>query len=219
MIGDFFYRTRKDRTYQIEESILDKVRNLKSKVSESGYYDYMVEWDIDVTDSVSEDIWKTMQILTMVGEPTEELTLKYNLNQNKYLVNLMRLLYIDIDVDDKVIRMGYKRPFGNSHILGDIKEELEFCGVVEKKDDYDDDYEYEIETKVLIEFSEFISDFLAGGFELRWHSFDAIEDTSYQITQEFWSNIGFERMHSYLSQWIPSKFEIRDKKINKILNS
>ena len=125
----------------------------------------MVKWDFYGTDEELQDLWITMQFLSMTAEPTAELVYKYNLTERKYLINLLRQLYLDTynsnvpffytsggpintrlsgisDTEDSnSVIMGYKRPFGNSNVKNDVKEELEICGVIEQKDYEDEDYD------------------------------------------------------------------------------
>ena len=70
---------------------MNKIKTLKSEVKESGYYEYMVTWSVDD----AEEVWKTMQFLSMTADFTDELIEKYNLTEKKYLINLLRSLYLD----------------------------------------------------------------------------------------------------------------------------
>jgi hypothetical protein len=122
---NYFYDDA-SKSFDILPDILNKIKTLKSEVKESGYYEYMVTWSV-VDDA--EEVWKTMQFLSMTADFTDELIEKYNLTEKKYLINLLRSLYLDSDPDEKEVIMGYKRPFGNSHVLGDVREELEFLNL------------------------------------------------------------------------------------------
>jgi hypothetical protein len=243
MVDSQFFYDWQERSYTIEKSVLEKVKSLKGKVEESGYYDDMVKWYFDGTDEELQDLWITMQFLAMTAEPTKELFTKYNLTEKKYLINLMRQLYLDadnhgdyLDADNhgdsegNSVMMGYKRPFGNSHVEGDVREELEICGVIEKKDDDDEDYDdndYELERAVLKEFSNFIIDFFAGGFELRWYGFEKAKEggsgfsprRDYDAIEAYWESFGMDRIHSHMTQWKPAKSELRAIVLDKILDS
>lgn len=236
MVDSRFFYDWEERSYTIKKPVLDKIKTLQGKVEESGYYDDMVKWYFDGTDEELQDLWITMQFLSMTAEPSVELIEKYNLTKKKYLINLMRELYLDADnhghSEGNSVMMGYKRPFGNSAVEDDVKEELEICGVIEKKDcededydDYLDDYDYELEKKVLKEFANFITDFFAGGFELRWYSFEKPKEGGsgfstrhdYEAIEEYWKSFGMDRIHSHMTQWKPAKFELREIVLNKIL--
>lgn len=234
MVDSQFFYDWEERSYTIKKSVLDKIKTLQGKVEESGYYDDMVKWYFDGTDEELQDLWITMQFLTMTAEPNTELSTKYNLTEKKYLVNLMRQLYLDADnhgdSEGNSIMMGYKRPFGNSAVEGDVREELEICGVIQKKDyededydDYMDEYNYELEKEVLKEFANFIMDFFAGGFELRWYGFDkpktGIGSTrqDYEAIEEYWKGFGMDRIHSHMTQWKPAKSELRAIVLDKLL--
>jgi hypothetical protein len=233
--GRFFYDWE-ERSYTIEKSVLEKIKNLKGKVEESSYYDDMVKWYFDGSDDELQDLWITMQFLAMTAEPSVELYEKYNLKDKKYLVNLMRQLYLDADnhgdSEGNSVMMGYKRPFGNSAVEGDVREELEICGVIEKKDyededydDYLDDYDYGLEKEVLKEFANFIMDFFAGGFELRWYGFEKPKEggsgfsprKDYDAIEAYWKSFGMDRIHSHMTQWKPAKSELRAIVLDKLL--
>ena len=237
MIDSHFFYDWKERSYTIKESVLEKVKTLKGKDGKSIYYDDMVKWDFDGTDEELQDLWITMQFLSMTAEPTAELVYKYNLTERKYLINLLRQLYLDTynsgigDTEDSnSVIMGYKRPFGNSNVKYDVKEELEICGVIEQKDyedeDYDDyinEYNYELELNVLKEFANFVMDFFSGGFELRWYSFEKPKSSGltkdYKEIKEFWNGFSIDRIHPHMTQWKPKKSELRDIILNKLITN
>jgi hypothetical protein len=235
MVDSQFFYDWQERSYTIEKSVLEKVKSLQGKVEESSYYEDMVKWYFDGTDEELQDLWITMQFLAMTAEPTKELFTKYNITEKKYLINLMRQLYLDVDnhgdSEGNSIMMGYKR-FGNSHVEGDVREELEICGVIEKKDEEDeededyDDYldDYGLEREILKEFTNFIMDFFAGGFELRWYGFEKPKEGSgfsprrdYEAIETYWKSFGIDRIHSHMTQWKPAKSELRAIVLDKLL--
>lgn len=238
MIDSQFFYDWEERSYTIEKSVLEKIKSLKGTIEESGYYEDMVKWYFNGSDKELQDLWITMQFLSMTAKPTDELIRKYHLNdKRKYLINLMRQLYLDVDnhgsLEGNSIMMGYKRPFGNSAVEGDVREELEICGVIEKKDyededydDYLDDYDYGLEREVLKEFANFIIDFFAGGFEVRWYSFEKPKEVlwqrkmpDYESIEKFYKSHGMDRIHSFMTQWKPAKSELRAIVLDKILDN
>jgi hypothetical protein len=225
MVDSHFFFDWEERSYLIDKSVLDKIKTLKGKVEESFYYDNIVKWYFDGTDEELQDLWITMQFLSMTAEPSKELYEKYNLKDKKYLVNLMRKLYLDVDnngdsEEGNSVMMGYKRPFGNSAVEVDVREELEICGVIEKKD-YDDDYV--LEKEVLKEFANFIIDFFVGGFKLRWYSFEkpvsgiGSPRQDYDAIEAHWKSFGIDRIHSHMRYWRVEKSELREIALDKIL--
>ena len=44
MVDSQFFYDWEERSYTIEKSVLEKIKNLKGKVEESSYYDDMVKW-------------------------------------------------------------------------------------------------------------------------------------------------------------------------------
>lgn len=218
---NYFYNDEM-KTFSFQPEILDKIKNLKSVIKESGYYDYMVTWSVDNDRENAETIWRTMQFLSMTSGFTDELIEKYGLTTDKkYHVNLLRSLYTANDDDENDIIMGFKRPFGNSHVLGDVREELELLGIVKPlTDDEYDTYDYSLEEKVLKEFSEFVVDFYKGGFKPNWYSFESVKkDRSVRrYDNTYWYDLGIERAHSYLQDWIFGKSEYREIQLNKIFD-
>ncbi len=231
-MNNFFYKDDVE-SYTIDKKILDVIRNMEPKVTESGYYNYMANWYPDISffnrdlnkDGFDvDDLWKSMQFLSMTADFTDEIIDKYNLNEKKYLINLLRILYLE--VDGNTISMAYKRPFGNSGVECDVRDELVHLGVIPAltHDDYDD-YDYDFEEEVIKEFSYFIIDFFKGGFKVRWHSFENdntkprwCSDDSFMANIKYWDNLGFDRTHEHLRAWRQSKSENREMKINEILN-
>jgi hypothetical protein len=218
---NYFYNEEM-KTFSFQPEILDKIKNLKSVIKESGYYDYMVTWSVDNDRENAETIWRTMQFLSMTSGFTDELIEKYSLTTDKkYHVNLLRTLYTDNDDDENDIIMGFKRPFGNSHVLGDVREELELLGIVKPlSDDEYDTYDYSLEEEVLKEFSEFIVDFYKGGFKPNWYSFETVKKDRRvrRYDNTYWYDLGIERAHSYLENWIFGKSEYREIQLNKIFD-
>jgi hypothetical protein len=116
--------------------------------------------------------------------------------------------------------MGYKRPFGNSHVEGDVRH---FLIDLKLKDDEDHNEDYTIENEVLREFSVFITDFYKGGYELLTPEFDVLEEefSSFKAREEAkkrFKDIGLndEYLHSYLENWVPSLSAMRDKKLEDL---
>jgi len=116
--------------------------------------------------------------------------------------------------------MGYKRPFGNSHVEGDVRQ---FLIDLKLKDDEDQNEDYTMENEVLREFSVFITDFYKDGYELLTPEFDALyaEFPSFKAREEAkkrFKEIGLndEYLHSYLENWVPSLSAMRDKKLEDL---
>ena len=113
--------------------------------------------------------------------------------------------------------------FVNNENFQHVKEELEICGVIEKKDYEDEDYNCELEKEVLKEFANFIMDFFAGGFELRWYGFEKAKTgigsprQDYDAIETYWKSFGMDRIHSHMIQWKPAKSELRAIVLDKLL--
>jgi hypothetical protein len=157
---------------------------------------------------------------------------KHNIKDHH--MGLLRVMYLEFGDQDEGIMMGYKRPFGNSHVLDDVRDEIEkynsfyTCewrnAITQEGDD-----NYELEQKVLEEFINFLEDFYKD-FELPYNSFVYTERRyrlnmkSTTIIREFlediekrWGHVIKHRAHSYLHDWSIDPVLIRDEKIEKLL--
>ena len=116
------------------------VRGLKSVRETSGYIDYVSIWDEETNkDIVRFDDFGTfatyVQFFSEFCDITDEFIKKYNVEP--YHISLIRRMYFDYDdYDDFRVNLGYKRPYGNSYVIGDIADEyLRYV----KDDKYDSD--------------------------------------------------------------------------------
>ena len=223
---NFFWDPQPNSTFKITDEISKSIKQLKPTFEESGYYDHMVVWDLDNVKSFTiakTDIWKAMQFITMTCKLKESFIKKHNVKD--YHKILLKQLYIDIgELDDtgvEKIHTGYKRPFGNSHVLGDVNEVLIKLGVLPEDDeDYDEHYSYELENKVLKEFMDIlISLFKEEGYELICRSFISLERSpnNWGRSKGYWRSKGLELVHSYLDNFIVDPAEERLKKIDVAL--
>ncbi len=236
--GGYGYRNIKTDSFQITEDDLEKIKLLKSYISdESSYYDTMLMWRLQDNSHIKDmeelsRLFVGMQFISMLADIDPKLQEKHNLQ--KHHMALLRRLYLefnDYDGDILGITMGCKRPFGNSHVLSDVKEEMDrYNGrhpIDDDEDEDDDNYEYDKEAKVLSEFTDFLSDFYKGGFELQWKNFVFQSKYTSRIIPSIVKIIPIEwgtvltnrefRLHSYLDEWTLNPCEIRDKKIEIIL--
>lgn len=179
----------------ITQKQLDEIRSAESYVTESSYYSNMVVWDTQLTDE--------MQMLALTAKPKKSVVEKYLDNID---VHMALLSTIYLDVCDYGTCMGYKKPFGNSDIIGDVIDELFILKRIKKRDE---DYA-EI---ILKEFSEFIQDFFADGFEPTTTGFIAMN--IYEESPK-WKLLGVNTKHYYLCSWEPDKSALRDLKLNEL---
>lgn len=218
-------------SFKVEESDIDKIKSLKSCIDTSSYYEPMLTWKLEDNPQIKSKeefsrIFVTMQFISMLADINPELQKLHNLQ--KHHIGLLRRLYLEFD--DDVIGMGYKRPFGNSNVLSDVKEEVR-----RYKSDFnyeEDDAKYEEESKILVEFTNFLSDFYKGGFNLEWRNFvyqsaikrstalSRMRDGVAERVSINWSKHLKSKefkLHSYLYEWTLDPCEIREKKIEDIL--
>jgi hypothetical protein len=230
LTDDFFYGRSYLDKFHITEIDIEKVQKLKSRVSKSGYYKYMVEWHLSDNPHISDEIeinrlWVVMQFISMSADVKEIKSIELK----KYHISLLRQLYLEYDDyrDDETlgefkIRMGYKRPFGNSSVLSNVGDEI---SLVDPNFDRNSDNQ-SFEESVLKEFSIFLDEFFRGSFELKfnhffrlgpmWGASRAYLNKSKNVTTYDWN---IKRPHSYLSYWSPDINEIRESKINKLFEN
>lgn len=218
----FFYEN--GGKFYISPTHIEKIKKLTPHVSdESGYYDTMLQWRLkDQTFKISTPdfnaLYPAMQFISMVGKIKPEFQSKYQLKD--YQISLLRRLYLEYDED--AITMGFKRPFGNSHVLGDVREEMIRYGDVDAKNrDNEEEGDYSVEADELSNFVSMLAKFYQEGFELPINAFVKSKMSSFtnrDITK--WSNIldGKFRAHSYVYEWEPDISVYRDIKLNEILS-
>jgi hypothetical protein len=227
LTNNFFYGRSYLDKFHITEIDIEKVQKLKSRVSKSGYYKYMVEWHLSDNPHISDEIefnrlWVVMQFISMTADVKEIKSIELK----EYHINLLRLLYLEYDDyrDDEIkIRMEYKRPFGNSSVLSDVGYEI---SLVDPNFDRNSDNQ-SFEESVLKEFSIFLDEFFRGSFELKFNHFFSLgsmwsTSSAYIINKS--KNVdtydwNIKRPHSYLSYWSPDINEIRESKINKLFEN
>ena len=210
------YSPRKGDKITISKEDQKMIASLDAEVKISGYYDYMVVWNSEDEEFLNnqKDYLNKMQMISMTATP--------KLDKNKYKFydvhyKLLRRLYLEDDLADGCVTMGYKRPFGNSNVEGDVIQSLIELGI---KDNFDESYE--LCNEVLREFVTFIIDFYKGGYELLISDFDALENKlasfSYNENMDIFREVGLkdEYLHSYLSSWVPSISAMRERKLNEL---
>ena len=198
---NWFYNPPDNETFIITTDNVMIIKSIKPEIKESGYYDYRVTWE-----SSDINIFKTMQFLSMTADLSDNIKLRYS----KYIdvhQELLRTLYFDFEDDE--ITMGYKRPFGNSNVLGDVYEVLVNFGFLTYDED-DEELESELPDFILQEFSRFIQDFFSGEFIIKWSGFDSIGYNH----DSYWGE--YDLPHHYLTRFRISLSELRDSKL-KIL--
>jgi hypothetical protein len=233
---DFFYsgKSRKKDSFQITDEDIKKIKKLKAhRSNRSGYYDVMLQWRLSDNKDIVKDknelsrLYVAMQFISMTGIIREDFIKSYNKPLEKYHINLLRGLYLDLSDysgDENLITMEFKRPFGNSHVLGDVRNEINKIQPMTQIQLESEDYSREGE--ILLEFIDFLEEFFKGGFELKCNYFiyygsDFSKQINYEIIKERWLYIDCQP-HNYLcvrsSGWSFDISEVRNQKIEKILN-
>jgi hypothetical protein len=205
------------KRFTLTNEDIEMVRKLKPVVEESGYYNFMLVWKFndceDIVGGVEtfNRLYMVMQFLTMTAEIGEIKSIKVE----KYHEILLRGLYLEYDdFDEPTITMGYKRPFGNSYVIGDVKK-----AYLDTKTGINDLPDEDCE-RILEEFSIFLAEFLTT-CKVKYSSFVWGENKIYEIDNgkiKRFDYLGCDP-HSYIRwNWDVDLQEIRELKINKILD-
>jgi hypothetical protein len=227
--SDFFYYGEDKKNFSISDDDIEKIKKLKShRSNDSGYYDVMLQWRLEDNKEIVSSkeelsrLFVAMQFISMTADIINNNITKIDIKD--YHISLLRRLYLEFeDYDDVYITMGFKRPFGNSNVLGDISDEIGKSKI--RKDNLcsgRDDYDTSEESNVLLEFIDFLEEFYQVGFYLKYKSFiseGASMHNRFNNTKHLKDNWGFiDRPHGYLSSWKINPSEIRNEKLEKILN-
>lgn len=230
----FFYSHRWKRdnnkleSYQVDRTDIQSIQSLKSHISdESGYYNHMLQWRLSDNEHLTEkelnQLYPSMQFIVMSATINKDFIAKNNIKDHH--IALLRTLYLDWDDDgdNSCITMGFKRPFGNSNVYGDVREEMVRHGdkaAIDRNLNDSDDWTYEIEA--LKEFVIFLDNlFKESAFSLKINCFKQknFSGSDRQSTDWFKYLDNNYRLHSYLYDWEPDISEIREEKITTILNN
>lgn len=218
-MNNYFYDTysgySKEKHHKISKDSIEKIKKLKLNIENSYYYDNMLIWkygdnkDLFESEEEFKQLFIDMQFLSMTAIVKKE-QIK-SIKVEDYHIRLLRRLYLELDSIDGHISTGYKRPFGNSNVLGDVREEIErSLGITIDGDNY------EQEEKVLSEFIEFLQEFYKGAFELRYNSFMTSSSSWGEVNlDKSWNYLDYH--HSHLYRWEVDKSEIRNEKIEQII--
>ena len=205
------YNPNRGERINITQEQLDEIRKCESRVTESAYYEHMVVWDTELSEE--------MQMLAITAKPKQWVVDKYAENIDVHMA-LLSIIYIEDG--DEGTNVGYKRPFGNSDVIGDVMEEMRTLGRITNELDEDGNQIDIIDEvpaeRMLEEFASFIRDFFADGFEPTATGFIGIGNNypMYEIDENKWKAIGVEPKHSYLYCWEPDKSALRDIKLKDL---
>lgn len=152
-MNDFFYERKEN--LEISDSDIQDIKNLvSSKHDDSGYYSTYLKW---TNKSYTKDRLKHLYVCVQFGcffaKMSDEFIKENNIKS--YHIEMIRNLYLDFDDeygDDNYISMGFKRPFGNSNVAGDIEDILINNGVT--------DISSETSEIVLLEFIDILDLFI-----------------------------------------------------------
>ena len=135
--SDFFHRYQSNdgnlKTFVITDEDIHNLKMLKSVIEEGSYHNsypvgIVLTWKYVDNEHISKDkfarLFPAIQFISMSGILKDEFIKKYDVKD--YHISLLRRLYMEYNDygDEYSISIGYKRPFGNSHVSGDVEEEI-----------------------------------------------------------------------------------------------
>jgi len=110
------------------------IKTIKSVRVKSAYVDKVMLWE-----NSSNDICLILNVYARLCEIPEDFIKKHRIKQ--YHISLIRRMYFGYDKYEKDTYLNFKRPYGNSYVIGDIAEEyLNYKNIdINLKYDEDDD--------------------------------------------------------------------------------
>ena len=218
---DFFYSGRDSHSsgrHVITDKHIEAIRKLRFRMGESGYYSPMPIWSLEdnielleETGLTMNEIWKSVHFITMLGKHKDATGVFWN---------LLRRMYLDEDDEVEGFRPGYKRPFGNSDVLGDVREELireGFYGNLTDNGEEDLDEDYKEEQKVLEAYMKWLAEDFLKNFEIEHRAFEFKKSARFSDESvEYWKERGAEDPAHILYGWRLDKSQIREQKLKDI---
>ena len=217
---DFFYSGRDSHSsgrHVITDKHIEAIRKLRFRMGESGYYSPMPIWSLEDNIELLEEagltmneIWKSVHFITMLGK---------HKGATGVFGNLLRRMYLDEDEEVEGFRPGYKRPFGNSDVLGDVREELiedGFYGsLTDEEEDLDEDRNEE--QKVLEAYMKWLAEDFLKNFEIEHRAFEFKKSAMFSDESvEYWKEKGVDKPAHILYSWRLDKSEVRNNKLKEI---
>jgi len=218
---DFFYSGRDSHSsgrHVITDKHIEAIRKLRFRMGESGYYSPMPIWSLEDNIELLEEagltmneIWKSVHFITMLGK---------HKGATGVFGNLLRRMYLDEDDDAEGFRPGYKRPFGNSDVLGDVREELiedGFYGSLTDEEEEDLDEDCNEEQKVLEAYMKWLAEDFLKNFEIEHRAFEFKKSAMFSDESvEYWKEKGVDKPAHILYSWRLDKSEVRNNKLKEI---
>jgi hypothetical protein len=216
---DFFYSDRDSHSsgrHVITDKHIEVIRNLRFRMGESVYYSPMPTCSLEDNEEMlteagltMNEIWKSVHFITMLGK---------HKNTSNVFDNLLRQMYLNEDSEGG-FTTGYKRPFGNSDVLGDVRYELiqeGFYGNMTEKEEEELDQDYKEEQKVLESFMKWFTEDFLKNFEIEFRAFEFDKTNMFSDAVEYWNKKGVEKIAHILHSWKLDKSELRNQKLNSI---
>ena len=218
---DFFYSgydSHAKNRHVITDKHIEAIRKLRFRMGESGYYSPMPIWSLEDNKELLEEtgltmneIWKSVHFITMLGK---------HKGATGVFGKLLRRMYLDEDDDAEGFRPGYKRPFGNSDVLGDVREELiedGFYGSLTDEEEEDLDEDCNEEQKVLEAYMKWLAEDFLKNFEIEHRAFEFKKSAMFSDESvEYWKEKGVDKPAHILYSWRLDKSEVRNNKLKEI---
>lgn len=217
---DFFYSGRDNHSsgrHVITDKHIEVIRKLQFRMGKSYYYSPMPTWSLEDNKELLTDIgltineiWKSVHFITMLGK---------HKNTSNVFDSLLRQMYLDEDKEGG-FTTGYKRPFGNSNVLGDVRYELiedGFYGNLTDEEVEELDPDYKEEQKILEAYMKWLTEDFLKNFEIEFRAFEFNKKEMFSDESvKYWSEKGVEKTAHILHSWRLDKSEVRSQKLNSI---
>jgi len=222
---DFFYGgydSHSKGRHVITDDHIEAIRNLRFRMGESGYYSPMPIWSFEDNEGLlaekgltMNEIWKSAHFITMLGTSK---------NMPAIFERLLRHLYLNED-DEGGFITGYKRPFGNSNVLGDVRQELIESGfygnITEDEEELIDEngiYDYKEEQKVLESFMKWLAEDFFKNFDIKFRAFEFTNENGRfsEDSISYWKEKGLDRINHIILGWKLDKSQERNEKLKSI---
>lgn len=214
------------QSYHITHDMINKIKTLVAHHSdESGYYNNMLQWRLEDNENLSEkelnDLYPAMQFITMTCKVDDDFIKKYDVKD--WQISLLKRLYLDWDDEESCITMAFKRPFGNSHVVGDVREEMIRHGdTAATQRDLDEEDSHTEEELALNQFVHMLEKlFREGAYHLPVTAFQQSGlngPFNYDPNKTQWPKYLHDkfRLHSHLYDWDPDISHQRDEKLEQL---
>jgi len=142
---------------EITDEIIETIKKLDFNISSNPYYDFYVEWEVNDGNPISL-LRQYLYIINILGELDSGIPIHYK--------EMMRRMYFS-DLNSYDLTLDPKKLFGNSNILGDVRNILVDVSYNTNDPNYKQKMDYSYENMILYEFILFYTNTFLKKFQLK----------------------------------------------------